>query len=109
MIDMGRNPHTPETLRHVIDMMWFYKANFLHLHLTDDQLFSWPSKAFPKLYSGRAGWTMDDFIAIEAYSQARGVTIIPELDVPGHSTILRKEYPETFGETTADLATTQEA
>ncbi|MCH1506419.1 MAG: family 20 glycosylhydrolase [Verrucomicrobiales bacterium] len=109
MIDMGRNPHSPETLRHVIDMMWFYKANFLHLHLTDDQLFSWPSRAFPKLSGERAGWTVDDFMALEAYSQARGVTIIPELDVPRHSAVLRKEYPEVFGETTADLATTEEA
>ena len=52
-----------------------------HLHLTDDQLFSWPSRAFPKLSGERAGWTVDDFMALEAYSQARGVTIIPELDV----------------------------
>ncbi len=109
MIDMGRNPHSPETLRQVVDMMWFYKANYLHLHLTDDQLFSWPSKVFPKLSSKRAGWTVDDFIALEAYSQARGVTIIPELDVPGHSTILRREYPKIFGETTTDLATSPDA
>jgi len=89
--------------------MWFYKANYLQLHLTDDQLFSWPSKAFPKLYSERAGWTWDDFVALERYSQARGVTIIPELEVPGHSGILRRVYPEVFGKTTAELATLPQA
>lgn len=109
MLDMGRNPHSPKALRHVIDTMWFYKANYLQLHLTDDQLFSWPSKAFPKLYSKHAGWSWQDFQEIEAYAQARGVTIIPEMDVPGHSTILRREYPAVFGKTPTDLATTPEA
>lgn len=99
LVDMGRNPHSPETLRQVVDMMWFYKANYLHLHLTDDQLISWPSKAFPKLYSERAGWTWENFVALEKYSQARGVTVIPELEVPGHSGILRGKYPEVFGKT----------
>lgn len=109
MIDMGRNPHDPATLRRVIDAMWFYKVNFLQLHLTDDQLVSWPSRAYPKIHSDRAGWTWEEFKALEAYSQARGVTIIPEVDVPGHSTILRREYPEVFGETPTDLASTAEA
>lgn len=109
MVDMGRNPHSPETLRHVIDMMWFYKGNYLQLHLTDDQLFSWPSKAYPELYSSRAGWSLEDFQALEVYSQARGVTIVPELDVPGHSTILRTKRPDVFGKTTMDLATTSKA
>ena len=109
MIDMGRNPHSPKIVRQVVDMMWLCKANYLHLHLTDDQLFSWPSTAFPKLYHERAGWTLDDFRELEKYSQARGVTIIPEIDVPGHSTILRQHYPEVFGENPTELATKPEA
>ena len=109
MVDMGRNPHRPETLRLVVDMMWYYKVNYLHLHLTDDQLISWPSKAFPKLQDKRARWTWEDFEQLEAYSQARGVTIIPEIEVPAHSVILRREYPEVFGETPTDLATSAEA
>lgn len=109
MIDMGRNLHSPETVKRVIDMMWLCKANYLQLHLTDDQLCSWPSEAFPKIYSERAGWTWEDFVELEEYSQARGVTIIPELDMPGHSTIFRREYPEVFGKTPTDLAGSQEA
>ncbi|MEM1085163.1 MAG: family 20 glycosylhydrolase [Verrucomicrobiota bacterium] len=104
MVDMGRNPHSPELLRKTVDMMWFYKANYLHLHLTDDQLFSWPSKAFPKLHDERSGWSLEDFVELEAYSQARGVTVIPEFEVPGHSGILRGRHPEAFGETPTDLA-----
>lgn len=109
MIDMGRNPHSPEVVRQMIDAMWLLRVNYLQLHLSDDQFFSWASQAFPKLQSENAGWTRRDFIELEAYSQARGVTIIPELDVPGHSTILRRQYPEVFGETPTDLATKPEA
>ncbi|YCM42227.1 family 20 glycosylhydrolase [Verrucomicrobiaceae bacterium 227] len=109
LVDMGRNPHSPGTLRRTVDMMWLAKANFLHLHLTDDQLFSFPSTAFPKLLSKNAGWTLDDWREMEAYSQARGVTIIPEFEVPGHSGILRRIYPEVFGKTATDLATLDSA
>jgi hexosaminidase len=42
---------------------------------------------------------------LERYAQARGVAIIPELEVPGHSGILRRSYPEVFGESPTDLAT----
>lgn len=105
MVDMGRNPHSPETLRQVVDMMWLCKANLLQLHLGDDQLWSWPSEAFPKLQSANAGWTREDFATLWDYARARGVTIVPELEAPGHSGILRREYPEVFGETTTDLAT----
>lgn len=104
MVDLGRNPHSPTTLRAVVDMMWLCKANYLQLHLGDDQLFSWPSRAFPKLYSEPAGWSWDDFVQLESYASARGVTLVPELEAPGHSTILRREYPEIFGTTTGELA-----
>lgn len=109
MVDMGRNPQTPETLRHVVDMIWFHRGNYLQLHLTDDQLVSWPSTAFPELQSSDAGWSLEDFRALEAYSQARGVTIVPELEVPGHSSLLRSRRPDVFGETPLQLATTREA
>lgn len=105
MVDLGRNPHSPKVLRQIVDACWFYKVNYLQLHLTDDQLFSWPSRAYPKLHDERSGWTWDAFAKLEAYSQARGVTIIPEIDVPGHSTILRKRYPEVFGKSPTELAT----
>ncbi|MCK5940787.1 MAG: family 20 glycosylhydrolase [Planctomycetes bacterium] len=109
MVDMGRNPHGPEVLRQVVDACWFYKVRYLQLHLTDDQLFSWPSRAYPKLHDERSGWTWDAFVALEAYSQARGVTIVPEIDVPAHSTILRQRYPDVFGASPKDLATSASA
>lgn len=109
LVDMGRNPHSPATLRHVVDMLWFYRGNYLQLHLTDDQLVSWPSEVFPEIYSANAGWTKDEFRALEAYSQARGVTLVPELEVPGHSSLLRHRRPEVFGKEPLELATSPAA
>ena len=105
MVDMGRNAHGPKVLLQIVDACWFYKVSYLQLHLTDDQLCSWPSQAFPKLLDDRSGWSWEAFVELENYSQARGVTIIPEIDVPGHSTILRQRYPEVFGKEPSDLAT----
>ncbi|MEZ6018399.1 MAG: family 20 glycosylhydrolase [Planctomycetota bacterium] len=105
MVDLGRTPHPPAILRQIVDLCWMYKVGYLQLHLSDDQLFSWTSRAFPKLHDQRAGWALEDFVALEAYASARGVALIPELDVPGHSTLLRERYPAVFGETPTDLAT----
>ena len=107
MIDMGRNAHSVELLKETIDLLWFYKVDSLHLHLTDDQRFAWPSKAFPKLWDGII--TREEFRELEAYAVARGVTIIPELEVPGHSGKLCSNYPEVFGKNGTDVATSPKA
>ncbi|WP_404309014.1 family 20 glycosylhydrolase [Neorhodopirellula lusitana] len=107
MIDMGRNPHSVELLKETIDLLWFYKVDSMQLHLTDDQRIAFPSKAFPELWDGLI--TADQFKEVEAYAVARGVTIIPELEVPGHSGKLRGLYPEVFGKTGTDLVKSDEA
>lgn len=107
MIDMGRNPHSVELLKEAIDFAWFYKLDSLQLHLTDDQRFAFPSTAFPKLWDGLI--TLDQFRELEAYAVVRGVTLVPELEVPGHSTKLRGLYPDVFGKSPTDLAESEEA
>ncbi|MEM9412986.1 MAG: family 20 glycosylhydrolase, partial [Planctomycetota bacterium] len=107
MIDMGRNPHSVELLKETIDLLWFYKVDSVQLHLTDDQRFAFPSTAFPELWDGKI--TLEQFKELEAYAVARGVTIIPELEVPGHSGLLRSRYPEVFGKTATELATSDVA
>ena len=104
MVDLGRNPHSLESLKETIDLLWFYKVDSMQLHLTDDQRFAFPSRAYPKLVTKRGKITWDQFAELERYAQARGVAIIPELEVPGHSGILRRTYPEVFGKTSTDLA-----
>ena len=107
LIDMGRNPHSAELLKETIDLAWFYKLDSLHLHLTDDQRFAFSSTAFPKLWDGLI--TLEQFKELEAYAVVRGVTLIPELEVPGHSTKLRALYPKVFGKSPKDLAGSEEA
>lgn len=107
MVDMGRNPHSVELLKETIDLLWFYKVDSMHLHLTDDQRIAFPSTAFPKLWDGKI--TVAEFKDVEAYAVARGITIIPELEVPGHSGILRREYPDVFGKSGTDLVKTPAA
>lgn len=107
MIDMGRNAHSIALLQETIDLLWFYKVDSLHLHLTDDQRFAFPSTAFPQLSDGLI--SVEEFRQLEAYAVTRGVTIIPELEVPGHAGILRSKYPDVFGKDPADLATSETA
>ncbi|MEL6897322.1 MAG: family 20 glycosylhydrolase, partial [Planctomycetota bacterium] len=107
MIDMGRNPHSAALLRETIDMLWYYKVDSLHLHLTDDQRFAFPSTAFPELWDGII--SLQEFRQLESYALRRGVTLIPELEVPGHSTLLRSRYPEVFGASPSELASSDSA
>lgn len=107
MIDMGRNPHSVALLKETIDLLWFYKIDSVQLHLTDDQRIAFPSTAFPKLWDGKI--TRSEFEELERYAVQRGVTIIPELEVPGHSELLRRNYPEVFGKTGTDLTKSPKA
>lgn len=104
MVDVGRNPLSLECLKETIDLLWFYKLDSLQLHLTDDQRFAFPSKAFPKLVTRSHMISWNEFKQLDHYARARGISIIPELEVPGHSTLLRRHYPEVFGKTPTDLA-----
>lgn len=104
MVDLGRNPHSLEVLKETIDLLWFYKVDSLHLHLTDDQYIAFPSRAFPKLASEQGKITWEEFESLEHYAHSRGVTLIPELEVPGHSGLLRRHYPEVFGNSSTDVA-----
>lgn len=107
MVDMGRNPHSIELLKETIDLLWYYKVDSLQLHLTDDQRFAFPSTAFPKVWDGEI--TLEELHDLEEYALLRGVSLIPELEVPGHSNQLRMHYPDVFGKTATDLATSEDA
>lgn len=104
MIDLGRNAHSLALLKEAIDLCWFYKINLLHLHLTDDQRWAFPSKAFPKLLTPRGAISWDEFVDLQRYATVRGVTLMPELEVPGHSGLLCQTYPEVFGKNSTEVA-----
>ncbi len=96
MLDLAAHWHSVATLKKLIDLAAFYKINYVHLHFTDDKSFTLPSGKYPKLPTPGRHYSVKDLKEIEAYSQLRGVTIIPEIDVPGHSSPFMKMYPGIF-------------
>ena len=97
MIDLARQWHPVSYIYDYIDLCWQYKMSILQLHFTDDQSFTLPSKAFPKLSTPGRTYTEEEIAALRAYARDRGVILVPELDAPGHSKQFNDIYPEIFG------------
>ncbi len=96
MIDLARRWHSINTLKKLVDMSAFYKLNYMQLHLTDDQSFTFPSKAYPKLATKDKHYTKEELVDLVNYADLRGITLIPEIDIPGHSRKFIETYPEIF-------------
>src|ERR1051326_6007430 len=97
LIDVGRHYEPMEVLKRNLDAMAAVKLNVLHWHLTEDQGFRIESKKFPKLTGmGSDGlfYTQDEAREIIAYARDRGIRVVPEFDIPGHSTSWLVGYPE---------------
>jgi hexosaminidase len=97
LIDIARHYQPPEVLKRNLDAMAAVKLNVLHWHLTEDQGFRVESKRFPKLHTmGSDGlyYTQDQVREIIAYAAARGIRVMPEFDIPGHSTSWLVGHPE---------------
>ena len=88
MIDVARQWHPAQTLRPLIEMCRLYKINYLQLHLNDQQSFTFPSKAFPSLASSSKGqrrtYMPEEITGLVRYGNQRGVTLVPEIEGPGH-------------------------
>ncbi|MGA9271401.1 MAG: family 20 glycosylhydrolase, partial [Lutimonas sp.] len=88
MIDVSRHWIPKEVILRNLDGMAAVKMNVLHFHLTDHQGFRIESKAFPKLHEmGSEGdyYTQEDIREILDYASDRGIRVVPEFDVPGHT------------------------
>ena len=97
LIDIGRHYQPPEVLKRNLDAMAAVKLNVFHWHLTEDQGFRVESKKFPKLHllgSDGLYYTQDQVREIIAYAAERGIRVMPEFDIPGHSTSWLVGYPE---------------
>jgi hexosaminidase len=95
MLDVARQWHPAEAIKPVIELCRLYKIHYLHLHLTDNQLFTFPSTAFPKLATDQH-YTLEELKDLVAYGNARGVILVPEIEMPGH-TRMDSAMPELFG------------
>ncbi|MFE4465000.1 family 20 glycosylhydrolase [Oerskovia sp. NPDC056781] len=102
--DVARNFFPLEQLELVIDVLASYKLNVLHLHLTDDQGWRIETPSRPELAklssdtstSGRAGGhlSLADFRRLQDYAADRFVTVVPEIDLPGHTNAATAVYGE---------------
>jgi hexosaminidase len=114
-LDVARSFLPVEYLEKHIDRMALFKLNRLHLHLTDDQGWRIEIKRHPKLTEvggasavegGRAGYyTQEQLKHLVAYAQARGVTLVPEIDMPGHVQAALASYNELACADTRNLST----
>jgi hexosaminidase len=97
LIDVARHYMPMEVLKRNLDGMAAVKLNVLHLHLSDNQGFRVESKKFPKLEEmGSDGlyYTQAEMRDLIAYARERGIRVVPEFDMPGHSTSWFVGYPK---------------
>lgn len=104
MLDVARHFFEVDEVKKYIDYISYYKMNLLHLHLTDDQGWRIEIKSWPNLTAqggstevggGKGGfYTQEQYKDIVKYAQDRFVTIVPEVDMPGHTNAALASYPE---------------
>ncbi|MDX2120094.1 MAG: beta-N-acetylhexosaminidase, partial [Gemmatimonadota bacterium] len=97
LLDTGRHFMPPAVVRRTLDGMAAVKLNVLHWHLSEDQGFRVESRRFPRLHQlGSDGlyYTQEEIREIVAYAYDRGIRVMPEFDMPGHSTSWFVGYPE---------------
>lgn len=112
MLDSARHFQSPEFVRKLIDWMAAHKLNRLHWHLVDDQGWRIEIKKYPRLVETGAQrppavasgapalppiggyYTQDQIRDIVAYASARGIEIVPEIEMPGHALSGVRAYPE---------------
>jgi hexosaminidase len=105
MLDVARHFFSVADVKRYIDLMAYYKLNVFHLHLADDQgwrimINSWPNLA---LYGGgtqvggtcnNCYYTQAEYSDIVTYAQSRYITVVPEIDMPGHTNAALASYAE---------------
>ena len=104
MLDVARHFISVADVKHYIDQMGSLKFNYLHLHLSDDQGWRIEIKSWPKLteiggkteVGGTEGgfFTQADYTEIVKYAADRFITVVPEIDMPGHTNAAMASYAE---------------
>jgi len=102
MVDLGREWHPFSSLLHYVDLCFFYKIRYLHLHFCDSKIYTFPSEAYPKLNVPGRHYTREQIAELNAYAAARNVVLIPEFECPGHAQQVCRAYPEIFSDVYED-------
>lgn len=106
LLDVGRHFHSVEFIKKQLDIMAMLKMNRFHWHLTDDQLWTIEIKKYPRLTEvgavrrnadgtiHRGFYTQEQIKEVVAYAAERYITVIPEIEMPGHALAVLTAYPE---------------
>jgi hexosaminidase len=104
MLDVSRHFFGPTELKRYMDLLAYYKINVLHLHLSDDQGWRIEIKSWPNLtahgsqsaVNGDPGgfYSQEEYEDLVAYASSRYITIVPEIDLPGHTNAALSSYPD---------------
>jgi hexosaminidase len=97
LVDVVRHFEPVDEIERTLDAMTIAKLNVFHWHLSDDEGFRAESRKFPKLTETASGglfYTQEQLREVVAYARARGIRVVPEFDMPGHSTSEAFAYPE---------------
>lgn len=109
MLDESRHFFGKDIVEKLLDMMALYKLNRFHWHLTDETGWRIEIKDYPLLTTvGATGdatdrnkrpqyYTQQDIREIVRYALQRGITVIPEIDMPGHASAANRSYPQFSG------------
>ena len=106
MLDVCRHFHDVEFVKKQLDIMAMFKMNYFHWHLTDDHLWTIEIKKYPRLAEvgsvrrnadgsiHRGFYTQEQIKEVVAYAAERYITVIPEVELPGHALAALTAYPE---------------
>ena len=89
-LDVVRHFFDAATVERYVDIIAFYKFNVFHWHLTDDQGFRLPLRGLETT----PAYTKDDVARVVAYAKTRGITVVPEIEMPGHVRAILAKRPE---------------
>ncbi|EFJ16117.1 hypothetical protein SELMODRAFT_422155 [Selaginella moellendorffii] len=100
LIDTARHYLPLNTIKTIIDSMAYAKLNVLHWHISDDESFPLEIPSFPKLwngsYSNKQRYSLDHAKDLVKYAELRGISIMAEIDVPGHARSWGVGYPQLW-------------
>ena len=96
-VDLARQKHSADFIIKYIDLCYKCRATHLQLHFSDNESFTLPMKAYPKLSTEGRTYTYEEIENIRTYAKVRGIELVPEVDVPGHTREFCQKYPELFG------------